>query len=60
MAGDLRTDSDSYIAAKTDFILGILKQIGLNETELADIRRINQMENLARPDPTLNLPTGSS
>ena len=36
-------DIDSYIVGKTEFILRILGEIGLNEDELAEIRRINQM-----------------
>ena len=43
-------DIDSYIVGKTDFILRILGEIGLSETELAAIRRINQMDNVVRPD----------
>jgi GrpB-like predicted nucleotidyltransferase (UPF0157 family) len=42
-------DVDGYIAGKTDFILGILRNIGLTDEELAAIRGINQLENLARP-----------
>jgi GrpB-like predicted nucleotidyltransferase (UPF0157 family) len=42
-------DIDSYIAGKTEFILGILRQIGITDEELATIRRLNRMENLARP-----------
>lgn len=42
-------DIDSYIAGKTEFILGILRTIGYADEELAEIRRINQRENLARP-----------
>ena len=42
-------DVDSYIAGKTEFILGILRQIGFTDEELAAIRLINQPENLARP-----------
>ena len=37
-------DIDSYIAGKTEFILGILGQIGLTGDELAAIRAINQPE----------------
>jgi len=33
---------DSYIAGKTEFILRILAAIGLDDDELAAIRRINQ------------------
>jgi GrpB-like predicted nucleotidyltransferase (UPF0157 family) len=42
-------DIDAYIAGKTEFILGVLRNIGLTDTELAAIRSINQPENLARP-----------
>jgi GrpB-like predicted nucleotidyltransferase (UPF0157 family) len=36
-------DIDSYIAGKTEFILGILRQVGLSDEELAAIRDINRM-----------------
>lgn len=47
--GDLKTslaerfpeDIDRYIAGKTEFVLGILRTIGLKDDELAEIRRIN-------------------
>jgi GrpB-like predicted nucleotidyltransferase (UPF0157 family) len=42
-------DIDGYIAGKTEFILGILRQIGLTGEEVAAIRGINQPETLARP-----------
>jgi GrpB-like predicted nucleotidyltransferase (UPF0157 family) len=35
-------DIDSYIAGKTEFILGILRHVGLADTELAAIRHINK------------------
>jgi len=43
-------DIDSYIVGKTEFILRILGEIGLSEEECAEIRRINQMSNVVRPD----------
>jgi GrpB-like predicted nucleotidyltransferase (UPF0157 family) len=43
-------DIDSYIVAKTDFVLRILGEIGLTDMELAAIRRINQMDNVVRPE----------
>lgn len=43
-------DIDSYIVGKTEFILGLLEEIGLDKDELAELRRINQMDNLVRPD----------
>lgn len=46
-------DIDSYIVGKTEFILRMLGEIGLNQDELAEIRRINQMENVVRPNPPL-------
>ena len=49
-------DIDSYIFGKTEFILRLLGEIGLNEHELAEIRRINQMENIVRPNPALQPP----
>ncbi len=42
-------DIDSYIAGKTEFIIGILQQTGLTGEELATIRDINKLENLVRP-----------
>ena len=42
-------DIDRYIAGKTDFILNILREIGLSDDELAAIKRINQVETLAAP-----------
>ena len=42
-------DIDNYIAGKTDFVLGILAQLGLNDEELWTIRDINSLENLGRP-----------
>jgi GrpB-like predicted nucleotidyltransferase (UPF0157 family) len=42
-------DIDSYIAGKTEFILGILQRIGLTSDEIEAIRDINRPENLARP-----------
>ncbi len=49
-------DIDSYIVGKTEFILSILGRIGLSEDELAEIRRINQMDNVVRPNPALQPP----
>jgi len=49
-------DMDSYVIGKTDFILRILEEIGFSEEELAEIRRINQMDNLVRPQPTSQSP----
>lgn len=46
-------DIDSYIVGKTDFVLRILGEIGLSEMELAAIRRINQMDNVVRPNGEL-------
>jgi GrpB-like predicted nucleotidyltransferase (UPF0157 family) len=42
-------DIGSYVAGKTEFILGILRHAGLTDEELAAIRSINQPETLARP-----------
>lgn len=42
-------DIDSYIAGKTEFIIGILRRTGLTDEELAAISGINQLESLARP-----------
>src|SRR5436309_1328408 len=53
-------DIDNYIAGKTDFILGILGTIGLREDELAEIKRINQMENLVRPNTATEPASGTS
>jgi GrpB-like predicted nucleotidyltransferase (UPF0157 family) len=42
-------DIDSYIEGKTEFILAILRKVGLTDEEVAAIRSINQRDNLARP-----------
>lgn len=42
-------DIDAYIDGKTEFILGILRTIGLSETEISAIRELNRIENLRRP-----------
>ena len=44
-------DIDKYIAGKTEFIISILRKVGLSDEELAAIRGINQIETLARPHP---------
>jgi GrpB-like predicted nucleotidyltransferase (UPF0157 family) len=52
--GDLKTalarqfpeDIDNYIAGKTDFVIGILKQLGFKQHELFDIAAINSLDNL--------------
>jgi GrpB-like predicted nucleotidyltransferase (UPF0157 family) len=49
LASRFPDDIDAYIAGKTNFILGILRQVGVTPEELAAIRSINQLENLARP-----------
>lgn len=49
LAARFPDDIDSYVAGKTDFILGILRQVGLTDEECAAIRRINQPETPARP-----------
>lgn len=40
-------DIDSYIEGKSEFILGVLRAIGLVDDELAEIERVN--ENVRRP-----------
>ena len=42
LARQFPDDIDSYIAGKTEFILGVLRQVGLTDEELETIRRINQ------------------
>ena len=51
LARQYPADIDRYIVGKTDFVLQVLGKIGLSDNELAEIRRINQMDNLVRPDP---------
>lgn len=46
------TDIDSYLVGKSEFILHILGKIGFGEDELTEIRRINEMPNLLRPNST--------
>lgn len=50
LAREFPDDIDSYIAGKTSFILGILRDVGLTEEELTAIEKINRMENVARPN----------
>jgi GrpB-like predicted nucleotidyltransferase (UPF0157 family) len=49
-------DIDSYIVGKTAFILGILRKIGLSEDELGEIKDINQMQNVVRPNRAMEPP----
>ena len=42
-------DIDSYIEGKTDFILRILREVGLTQEALEVIERTNRMSNIARP-----------
>ena len=42
-------DIDNYIEGKTDFVLGVLQQLGFNDEELWTLREINKVENLRRP-----------
>lgn len=49
LASQFPGDIDRYSVGKTDFILGILQEIGFTDEELAEIRNINRMENPARP-----------
>ena len=49
LARQFPEDIDRYSVGKTDFILGILQEIGFTDEELAEIRNINRMENPARP-----------
>jgi GrpB-like predicted nucleotidyltransferase (UPF0157 family) len=51
-------DIDSYVVGKTDFILSILRETGLNEDELAEIKRINQIEYVLRSSAAVQ-PSGS-
>jgi GrpB-like predicted nucleotidyltransferase (UPF0157 family) len=44
-------DMDRYIAGKTEFIVEVLRAIGLTDDELAAIRGINQVEN--QPGPVI-------
>jgi len=45
------TDIDRYIVGKTDFVLRILEAVGLTRDELAEIRRLNQVDPVVPPDP---------
>jgi GrpB-like predicted nucleotidyltransferase (UPF0157 family) len=49
LAARFPEDIDSYIAGKSEFILGVLQQIGLTPLELAAIRDVNRREPLAAP-----------
>ncbi len=48
LARQFPEDIDNYIAGKSEFILGVLKQVGLPDEDLAEITRINQPDSLAR------------
>lgn len=49
LARQFPEDIDGYIEGKTEFILAVLRKVGLNEVELESIRSINQREDFARP-----------
>lgn len=46
LAREFPEDIDSYIAGKTSFILGILRDVGLTAEELKAIERINRTDNI--------------
>lgn len=49
LAGRFPDDMDRYIAGKTEFIVGILRKVGLTDKELALVSGINRPETLVRP-----------
>src|SRR5207245_2231297 len=49
LAAEFPHDIDSYIAGKTDLILSILREQGLNEEDLAAIGEANRKEILSKP-----------
>ncbi len=51
LAQQFPEDIDSYIAGKTDFLLGVLAQVGFSESELVSIRGINNLETWRAPRP---------
>jgi GrpB-like predicted nucleotidyltransferase (UPF0157 family) len=42
LAVEFPTDIDSYVFGKTDFILGVLRRVGLTDEQLASIARVNR------------------
>jgi GrpB-like predicted nucleotidyltransferase (UPF0157 family) len=42
LAGQFPNDIDSYVFGKTDFILDVLRRVGLPEEQLASIERVNR------------------
>jgi GrpB-like predicted nucleotidyltransferase (UPF0157 family) len=42
LAGRFPDDIDSYVFGKTDFILDVLRRVGLPEEQLASIERVNR------------------
>lgn len=42
LALEFATDIDSYVSGKTDFILGVLRRVGLTDEQLASIARVNR------------------
>lgn len=56
LASRFPADMDSYIVGKVEFILRVLAEIGFSKDQLAEIRRINGMDNVVRPEPPLPPP----
>jgi GrpB-like predicted nucleotidyltransferase (UPF0157 family) len=42
LAVEFPTDIDSYVFGKTDFILDVLRRVGLSDEQLASIERVNR------------------
>ena len=42
LAGVFPTDIDSYVFGKTDFIMDVLRRVGLTDEQLASIERVNR------------------
>jgi GrpB-like predicted nucleotidyltransferase (UPF0157 family) len=42
LAIEFPTDIDSYVFGKTDFILDVLRRVGLTDEQLASIERVNR------------------
>lgn len=51
LAQKFQNDIDGYIDGKTDFILRVLRAVGLSDEDLGDIERLNRLPNIVRPGP---------
>jgi len=52
LAVEFPNDIESYVFGKTDFILDVLRHVGLRPDQLASIERVNRRSATIRPDDT--------